>query len=90
MYGGIMYTLGIILAVIDIIICGILILLVVMQEGQDSGMGALTGATMDTFYSKQGGVRTKDKLLKRLTLILTIIFVLLTIVLYAITSHIFK
>lgn len=81
-----MLALSIILAVVDIMVCLLLIFLVIIQEGQDRGMGALTGATMDTFYSKQGG-RTRERVQKRATFILSIVFVVLTIVLYALVSR---
>ena len=81
-----MHILAIILAVLDILVCLALVLLVVAQEGTDRGMGALMGAPSDTFYSKNAN-RSKDKRLKRYTFLLALIFVILTIVLYAIVSH---
>ncbi|HHX37838.1 MAG TPA: preprotein translocase subunit SecG [Clostridiaceae bacterium] len=80
-----MYVVSIILAVIDILICIAIIALVIAQEGHDRGLGALGGANMETFFSKHSG-RSKEEAQKRMTLILTIAFVIVTVVLYALIA----
>jgi preprotein translocase subunit SecG len=81
-----MGVVSIILAVVDIIICIALILLIIAQEGHDGGMGALGGSSpMDTFYSRNTG-RTKEQAQRKSTLILTFLFVVVTIVLYLLIS----
>ncbi|MGI6077601.1 MAG: preprotein translocase subunit SecG [Fastidiosipilaceae bacterium] len=82
-----MIVVSTILAVVDILICIAIIALVVVQEGHDRGLGALGGSTMDTFFSKHSG-RSKEEKQKKLTLILTIAFVIVTVVLYALISKI--
>lgn len=81
-----MQTVSVILAVLDILICVALIILIIAQEGQDRGMGALTGgSSMDTFYSKNSG-QSKEKNQRKMTLILSVAFIVVTIALYAIIS----
>ncbi len=58
--------------------CVGLIILVLMQEGKTGGLGALTGAT-DTYYSKNKG-RTVEGTLKKLTIALSVIFIVLSVV----------
>lgn len=74
-----MKALLIVLSVIDILVCIGIVLLVLFQDSNDRGMGTLAGASNDSFYSSNMG-RTKDVLMRRLTIILGIVFVLLTII----------
>lgn len=67
------------------IILGVLILLaavaiigaVVLQEGHDEGLGAISGNT-DSFFSKGKG-RSYDEILSRATKVLGIVFVVLIV-----------
>lgn len=62
------------LTVIFIIASIILIILVLMQEGKEAGLGSLTGtADMGTYWSKNKG-RSKEETLIRATAFFTIIF----------------
>ncbi len=74
-----------VLAIVDIVICALLVFLVVFQEGNDKGMGIIGGGA-DTFFGKEKG-RTIDSKLKRLTTILAIAFAVCTVVLYLIISR---
>ena len=56
-----MSTLKMIATVADIIICIALVIVVLMQEGKTSGLGALSGAA-DSYWSKNKG-RSQDCLL---------------------------
>lgn len=58
-----------------------LIVIAMMQSKDDSGMsGAMTGSSSNNFYEKNKG-RTKEGKLKRWTIILAVVFAILTIVL---------
>lgn len=64
----------------EIIIAILLIIVVVAQESKTHGMGAVSGASASTFGGKQRGV---DGLLNRLTIILGIVFAVLSLILGA-------
>ena len=62
------------LTVVFIIASILLIILVLMQEGKEAGLGSLTGATESgTYWSKNKG-RSKEGTLIRITTVLTVIF----------------
>ena len=70
-----------IVTVIYAINCLVLIVVCLMQSKDDEGAsGAIVGGTSSSFYEKNKG-RTKEGMLKRLTIILAIVFVVLTIAL---------
>ena len=70
-----------ILTIIYVINCLVLIVICLMQSKDDEGAsGAVVGGASSSFYEKNKG-RTKEGKLKRLTIILGIVFVILTIVL---------
>ncbi len=70
-----------IVTVIYVINCLVLIVICLMQSKDDEGAsGAIVGGSSSSFYEKNKG-RTKEGKLKRLTIILGISFVVLTIVL---------
>jgi preprotein translocase subunit SecG len=74
-----------VLAIIDIVICIILVILVIFQEGNDKGMGVIGGGA-DTFFGKEKG-RTMDSKLKKFTALLAIAFAILTVILYLILAR---
>ena len=61
-----MSALQIVLSIIDILFAIAIIVLFLVQEGNDQGLGAVTGATTDSYYSKAKG-RTLEEQLKRWT-----------------------
>ena len=70
-----------IVTVIYVINCLVLIVICLMQSKDDEGAsGAIVGGSSSSFYEKNKG-RTREGKLKRLTIILGISFVVLTIVL---------
>ena len=70
-----------ILTVIYVINCLVLIVICLMQSKDDEGAyGTIVGGTSSSFYEKNKG-RTKEGKLKKLTIVLGITFVILTIVL---------
>ena len=75
-----MKPLYIVLVVIYCIICLALIVITLMQEGKNAGLGSLSGATTDTYWSRNKG-RSAEGKLKLATRILATLFILLSIVL---------
>ena len=70
-----------ILIVIDIILAFAVIILVMLQRKEDQGLsGTITGAAANKKKKKNKG-RTKEGKLKRMTIILGIAFVIVTIAL---------
>lgn len=70
-----------IVTVVYVINCLVLIVICLMQSKDDEGAsGAIVGGSSSSFYEKNKG-RTKEGQLKRWTIILGIVFVVLTIVL---------
>ncbi len=80
-----MPVLAILVAVLDILISIALVLLVLFQQGRSQGLGAIAGGA-ETFFGKQKG-RSIDALLKRLTSVGAIVFLLLTVLLYLMLSR---
>lgn len=67
--------------VVYIIVCLILIVLVMKQSKEDEGASAtIVGNSSNSFYEKNKG-RTKEGRMKRGTIILGIVFIILTIAL---------
>ena len=70
-----------ILIVIYFIVCLALIILAMIQSKEDEGLSStITGSSTSNFYEKNKG-RTKEGMQKRWTIILGIVFAILTIVL---------
>ena len=70
-----------ILIVVDFIICIAVTILAMIQSKEDSGLSStITGSSTNNFFEKNKG-RTKEGKLKRWTIILGILFAILTIAL---------
>ncbi len=70
-----------VLIVIYAINCLALIIVAMLQSKDDAGAsGTIVGSTTNNFYEKNKG-RTKEGMLKKWTIILGIIFAILTIIL---------
>ena len=66
---------------IYVVLCLVLIVLITKQSKEDSGAsGTVMGASASNFYEKNKG-RTKEEKLKKITIILAAVFVLLNIIL---------
>ncbi|HHT45408.1 MAG TPA: preprotein translocase subunit SecG [Fastidiosipila sp.] len=81
-----MPALTIIVAILDVLACIGLVSLVIMQEGNSRGLGALTGGSTDTHYA-QTGAKGKQARLKQLTKVFAIAFAVLTVILYLMTGR---
>lgn len=71
--------------VLEIIVSILLIVVVIAQTSKSSGMGAVSGAADSTFGGKERGL---DGFLSRCTIILGIIFAVLSLVLGAMINQI--
>lgn len=70
-----------IVLVIYLIVCVALIIVATMQTKDSQGAsGTITGSTTNNFFEKNKG-RTKEGRLKRITILLGIVFVVLAVVL---------
>jgi len=68
-----------ILTIIYVILCVVLIVICLMQSKDDEGAsGTIVGGASSSFYEKNKG-RTKEGKLKRLTIILGIVFAVFSI-----------
>ena len=65
--------------IIYIIVCIAIVIVVLMQEGKTSGLGALSGAA-DTYWTKNKG-RSAEGVLVKITRDLAVLFVALSVVL---------
>lgn len=70
-----------ILIVIYFVVALALIILTLIQSKEDAGLSStITGSSTDNFYEKNKG-RTKEGKQKRWTIILTVVFAILTVAL---------
>lgn len=76
-----MTTLNIVLSIFDIIFAIAIVVLFLVQEGNDKGIGVVAGGSSDSYYSKAKG-RTLEERLKTWTVICCIIFAIISVVLY--------
>ncbi len=74
-------VLAILMAVLSIAI----IVVVMMQEGETGGVSAISGGSSDTFYGKNKG-RSKEQILKRVTLILGAVMLVISVVFFVLKS----
>jgi len=68
-----------VLTVVFIIICIALTVIILLQEGKSAGLGAISGAA-DTYWGKNKG-RSMEGMLVKVTRVLVILFLLISIVL---------
>lgn len=80
-----MKALSIILSIVDIVTCIVLAGLILFQQGQARGLGAISGGA-ETFFGKAKG-RSIDGMLKKFTAVIAILFIVLTITLYLMTGR---
>lgn len=72
-----MEALRIVLTVVYIIVSVALVVLVLMQEGKAQGLGSISGAA-ETYWGKNKG-RSMEGMLLKITRVLAVLFLLLTI-----------
>ena len=76
-----MSALDVVLSIFDILLGVIMVILFLVQEGNDQGMGAISGASTDSYYSKSKG-QTLEERLKQATKVVAVLFAIMSIVLY--------
>lgn len=74
-----MSTLKLIATIAYIVVCIALVIVVMMQEGKTSGLGAVGGAS-DTYWSKNKG-RSSQGIKIKITKVLAALFIVLSVVL---------
>ncbi len=74
-----MSTLKLIATSLYIVVCIALVIVVLMQEGKTSGLGAIGGAA-DTYWSKNKG-RSSQGMMIKVTRVLAAVFIVLSVVL---------
>ena len=80
-----MNVIRVILTLVMIIICVIMTIIILMQEGKSQGLGALAGSNNDTYWGRNKG-RTMEGFLVKFTTGLVVAFFVLAILL---NMHIF-
>ena len=75
-----MSILSYVVGVIFMLICAVLVVLVLAQEGKNQGLGAIQGTVENTYWGKNKG-RSREGILKKVTIVLSVLFVALAIVL---------
>ncbi len=75
-----MSTLAYVFGVLFILVCAALVVLVLAQEGKNQGLGAIQGTVENTYWGKNKG-RSREGVLKKVTVILSVLFIVFSIVL---------
>lgn len=75
-----MSVLGYVVGVLFIIVCVALVSLVLAQEGKNQGLGAIQGTVENTYWGKNKG-RSREGVLKKVTVVLSVLFIVCSIVL---------
>ena len=75
-----MSVLGYVFGVLFIIVCVALVVLVLAQEGKNQGLGAIQGTVENTYWGKNKG-RSREGVLKKVTVALSVLFIVFAIVL---------
>ncbi len=75
-----MNVIRVILTLVMIIICVIMTIIILMQEGKSQGLGAIAGGNSDTYWGKNKG-RTMEGFLVKFTTGLVVAFFVLAILL---------
>lgn len=73
-----MSVLDYVVGVVFILICIAMAVLVLMQEGKNQGLGAIQGTVENTYWGKNKG-RSREGVLKKVTIVLSVLFVVVAI-----------
>ena len=74
-----MSTLKLIVTIAYIVVCVVLVIVVLMQEGKNTGLGAQSGSS-DTYWTRNKG-RSAEGILVKITRVAAVLFVVLSVVL---------
>jgi preprotein translocase subunit SecG len=83
-----MGALEIVLGIVTLVIAVAVVALVLLQSGKDKRLSGTIAGAAETFFAK-GKSKTRDKVLSRITTILSFVFVILVVVLYILASNIY-
>ena len=75
-----MAVLKTVLSIIFILICATLVVLVLAQEGKTQGLGSIQGFAETTYWGQNKG-RSREGVFKKVTVLLSVLFIALSIVL---------
>ena len=75
-----MSALDYVFGVLFILVCIALVVLVLAQEGKNQGLGAIQGTVENTYWGRNKG-RSKEGILKKVTVVLSVLFVVFAVVL---------
>ena len=75
-----MSALDYVFGVLFMIVCIALVVLVLAQEGKSQGLGAIQGTVENTYWGKNKG-RSREGILKKVTIGLSVLFIVLSVVL---------
>ena len=75
-----MTALKYILMALFIIVSIVLTIVIMMQEGEDAGLGSLSGQSLETYWSKNKG-RSKEGVIVKVTTVLVVAFFVLALLL---------
>ncbi len=75
-----MSVLDYVVGVLFMLVCAALVVLVLAQEGKNQGLGAIQGTVDNTYWGKNKG-RSREGILKKGTIVLSVLFIVCGIVL---------
>lgn len=75
-----MSALDYVFGVLFILVCIALVVLVLAQEGKNQGLGAIQGTVENTYWGRNKG-RSREGILKKVTVVLSVLFVVFAVVL---------
>ena len=80
-----MTTVEIVLGVILCVMAAVLVTCVLLQSGKEKSLSGTIAGAGESFFSKSKG-KTREKMLSRITTLMAIVFVILVVVLYVVSS----
>ena len=73
-------TLELILTIVHVLVCVVMTVLILMQNGKSEGLSSSLSGAAETFFGKNKG-RSAEAKMQRITVILAIVFIVLTVIL---------
>ena len=73
-------TVELILTILQVLVCVVITVLILLQNGKSEGLGSAMSGAAETFFGKNKG-RSVEAKLQKVTAILAVAFILLTAVL---------
>ena len=73
-------TVVLILTILQVLVCVVITVLILLQNGKSEGLGSAMSGAAETFFGKNKG-RSVEAKLQKVTVILAVAFILLTAVL---------